>query len=409
MENITIQQGNTYIVSITKAFMTPKIHKISVEEITDSSIFIKYVDEDGRKERFSKYLFEVLVTVVEELTEKPVIQPEIPNPPKYKVVHYIPGAFMGNDYLPHKLIVVDRLSDNERFHIRKKTNFGYIKSMDFGDNEKIISVSLCSDRDLINPCDNRELSGLIPEPEITPDKVNITSPLKSNLLNTSFIHFQIISYYFDGGIYSFSEKTGYYYNEKNNKTLLFKDTSSIYSVKRISGSQIFTLNHYNTELLGVVESITRDVNTNTVTVHYNKVGQKIDQPEESPNKQETPEVLLTTHDKVNITNPKQILYSVCPRGAWETKELTYERMNWGKLGRPETYQKGFKRWIHFANKAMMDEYIHENKPCLSLEDIMKMDYSVNGNCVAVKTQDLFILVNEKIKLGNYISIHPEKK
>lgn len=85
------------------------------------------------------------------------------------------------------------------------------------------------------------------------------------------------------------------------------------------------------------------------------------------------EVLLTTEDGVEITDPLQVLYSVCPKGGWETRELTCKQMNWQKSDRPEGYNKAFKSWKHFASKAEMDSYIFQNKVCLSYNDLLSID------------------------------------
>lgn len=159
--------------------------KIYVSEITETTTLLKDLDADTSL-RVSHSFFNSQYIVTEEIHES--VKKEAP---KYEVSNYLPGA----ENIPVQIIVAKRLSDGIIFNVRRKTNFGYIKSMVFGfnsdlDNVNSIIAQLCKDPELIHPIANKELSELMPVDEIvttpapepkkvlltTHDNVDITDP-----------------------------------------------------------------------------------------------------------------------------------------------------------------------------------------------------------------------------------------
>lgn len=80
-------------------------------------------------------------------------------------------------------------------------------------------------------------------------------------------------------------------------------------------------------------------------------------------KAEKPKPLFVTADGVECFDKEQRLFSVCPKGQWETTEQL-------KVANTLTYG-GWSGWLHFSTRERRDEYVLMNKPLFGIDEIGK--------------------------------------
>ena len=88
-------------------------------------------------------------------------------------------------------------------------------------------------------------------------------------------------------------------------------------------------------------------------------------------KEET--LLFTTEDGYNVYQPNLEVYSVLTKGSWDTSDKTTYQRN-GGFAKNGTMFTENSVWKHFHSKEKRDEYILNNKPCLSFRDVEGLLY-----------------------------------
>jgi hypothetical protein len=144
------------------------------------------------------------------------------------------------------------------------------------------------------------------------------------------------------------------------------DKCKIHSVKRLSDGEVFSVGDELNDM---------DVDSKIDGFTLNKKGAK-GQMWVSVNmeygygcdisiakkKVEKPKILFTTQEGVACYKKDTKLYSVCPKGIWETRDDL-------RVGHTLSFG-GWKGWLHFYDKEARDGYIQNNKPILSLDDLL---------------------------------------
>lgn len=144
------------------------------------------------------------------------------------------------------------------------------------------------------------------------------------------------------------------------RALFYEKYLSIYSVKRLSDGEIFTVGDLvNNKKL---EKITLAINEkNDIVLHLENLHRAVYLLKDKPLKTKQP--LFTTEDGVNIFDEKQLVYSV--------SECDYELQNHQDYAWVKT--RNIKRkYHHFSTKEKAEEYILMNKPCLSLKEVLEI-------------------------------------
>ncbi len=103
------------------------------------------------------------------------------------------------------------------------------------------------------------------------------------------------------------------------------------------------------------------------------------------------ECLYITDDGIKVKDKDMIVYSVCEKSGWETRESSYTKYGGALHG---TAFKPQNPWRHFSTPELRDEYIFQNKPLLSYREIMLIyDNAIVTNFV----NDLSKITQTKIK------------
>lgn len=141
----------------------------------------------------------------------------------------------------------------------------------------------------------------------------------------------------------------------------------IHSVKRLSDGEIFTIGDNTT--YGNIKSFNLISYSKHITVHFNNTDsenciceikkiKKIKKP------------LFTTEDGVDIYKNSEswwVAVNEDTKISTQDKKWEYDRYDWNKPGNPSS-SKNYK-WFSTEEKAK--EYIIMNKPCLSINDVLK--------------------------------------
>lgn len=80
--------------------------------------------------------------------------------------------------------------------------------------------------------------------------------------------------------------------------------------------------------------------------------------------------LFITEDSKELWNKEDKVYSVCPKGTWEKLDTLTAGYLAG-IGRKGVHGRPFSNWKHFSTPELCDEYILQNKPVLSYNDVME--------------------------------------
>lgn len=206
--------------------------------------------------------------------------------------------------------------------------------------------------------------------------------------------YTILSFYDGFNVYNkystgFSINMRYFYSEED---LLKKLTNQIYSVLRKSDGEIFTVgDNYN---LGTIKSI--ELKDNTPIFHNgngSSSGLKVTVKSKP--------VLFTTEDNVDIFDENLEVYSVLTKSGWDQRITTYG--GYGKALNGTAFTTD-SPWKHFYSKSAREEYILLNKPCLSLNDFIKLKENHKYSIGAMQTtsyinqlKELVISKQSKIK------------
>ena len=105
---------------------------------------------------------------------------------------------------------------------------------------------------------------------------------------------------------------------------------------------------------------------------------------EKDNKTESPKVLLTTEDGVDIVDPEQIIYEVNTANNY----LRFKRKAVATQGTSHKYCK------KFSSPEARDVYIENHKPVLCKNDLMPW---YDGSSIIMDMHDLHALVGKKLK------------
>ncbi len=82
------------------------------------------------------------------------------------------------------------------------------------------------------------------------------------------------------------------------------------------------------------------------------------------------DTLFTTHDGVAVTQPNLEVYSVCTKGGWDTSDKTSYQRN-GGFAKNGTMFTENSVWKHFHSREARNEYLINNKPTQSFNDVRK--------------------------------------
>lgn len=170
----------------------------------------------------------------------------------------------------------------------------------------------------------------------------------------------------------------------------------IKAVKRLSDGQIFTIGD-QIENMGLSAKIIRfeyDVEDNDLLIHgEGHLNSFSNCRIKHLLKYQEPRPFFITEDGKELFNKEDKVYSVCPAkgGTWQICEL-----NAGYLHHSINNFGGYKAWKHFSSPEARDQYILENKPVLSYNDVMNMDHAGNGKYLAITEERLRQEVKSKL-------------
>jgi hypothetical protein len=186
-------------------------------------------------------------------------------------------------------------------------------------------------------------------------------------------------------------------NRYNMRHLMYRPTMeealrepgfNIYRVKRLSDGEVFAIGDYTD--IGYIRSF---------EIRYNgeQMWLKCDCDNGTDIKYATKKCALKsspifiTEEGKELFNKEDMVYSVCPKSTWETREFTAGQMKTSI----ENYG-GWKAWKHFSSSELREQYILENKPVLSYKDIHEIDHAGNGKYLAITEVRLKNLVKSKL-------------
>jgi len=149
---------------------------------------------------------------------------------------------------------------------------------------------------------------------------------------------------------------------------------NIHSVKRLSDGEIFTIgdkitgkSKYNC----IINSI--ELNPNCSQIMFNRLDEGID----LINAKHIKQPLFTTEDGVDVFEGMEV-FVVHP--------TTLNTI----IGLNTIEYSSYKGWLFFSTKDEMEEYIIMNKPCLSINDLLKIKNNIGcfGNTLIEKSKEL---------------------
>lgn len=162
---------------------------------------------------------------------------------------------------------------------------------------------------------------------------------------------------------------------------------SIYSIKRLSDGEVFTIGDRVTVNYKDIMSIIPNSHEGTITLFTNTYDfahlAQIPGPQPIYRLEKAKLPLFTTEDGVEIFNTK----IACGVAIKEGSESTVQAEDYWRLFdiRPNWPYKGVNKeyWKMFSTKEAAEEYILMNKPCLSITDILTLGMS-NRNLYHLK-------------------------
>jgi len=161
---------------------------------------------------------------------------------------------------------------------------------------------------------------------------------------------------------------------------------TIYSVKRLSDGEIFTVgdDYGSSKIEGF--KIDTEFNGGLCAISHKGSSlsslyslEKVKQP------------LFTTEDGVEITDEKQTLYAVLTKAQWETREDTVKRMK----ERSSFSTPLNPAWKYFSTDEVRLHYIIRNKPSLSWNDVFNL-FRDNGSSTSKFLDAVFEKSKSKI-------------
>ena len=157
-------------------------------------------------------------------------------------------------------------------------------------------------------------------------------------------------------------------HEYNPDICLGADTNVIpchvHSIKRLSDGELFSVG--DTTHAGNIELFYIDNNNQCFVKHHNGFTYSIG----SLNKFAPAKIpLFTTEDGYDIREENLEVFSVLTKGSWDTGTTTYKKRGGYKNGTAFTEASP---WKHFYYEKARDKYIQENKPFLSVTDVINL-------------------------------------